>query len=73
MAVAGTDLKEGEPVIVEGGYNLPEGTPVKLAGAKAVSAGGGRPMSLTLEPETEHRRPSAAGSISSPWPGRTSG
>ena len=25
VAVAGTDLKEGEPVIVEGGYNLPEG------------------------------------------------
>ena len=24
--VSGTDLKEGEPVIVEGGYNLPEGT-----------------------------------------------
>ena len=31
VAVTGTDLKEGEPVIVEGGYNLPEGTPVKLA------------------------------------------
>ncbi len=30
--VSGTDLKEGEPVIVEGGYNLPEETPVKLAG-----------------------------------------
>ena len=28
VAVAGTDLKEGEPVIVEGGYNLPEGTAV---------------------------------------------
>ena len=25
-AVSGTDLKEGESVIVEGGYNLPEGT-----------------------------------------------
>ena len=35
-AVTGTDLKEGEPVIVEGGYNLPEGTPVKQAGDKAV-------------------------------------
>ena len=34
VAVAGTDLKEGEPVIVEGGYNLPEGTLVKLAEAK---------------------------------------
>ena len=36
VAIAGTDLKEGEPVIVEGGYNLPEGTPVKLTIAKAV-------------------------------------
>jgi hypothetical protein len=32
-AVSGTDLKEGEPVIVEGGYNLPAETPVLLAGA----------------------------------------
>lgn len=31
VAISGTDLKEGEPVIVEGGYNLPEGTPVELA------------------------------------------
>ena len=31
IEVSGTDLKEGEPVIVEGGYNLPEKTPVKLA------------------------------------------
>lgn len=30
VAITGTDLKEGEPVIVEGGYSLPEGTPVKL-------------------------------------------
>ena len=34
MEVAGTDLKEGEPVIVEGGYNLPEKTPVKLSDEK---------------------------------------
>jgi RND family efflux transporter MFP subunit len=37
VAVAGTDLKAGEPVIVEGGYNLPEGTPVKLAEAKVAA------------------------------------
>ncbi len=37
VAVAGTDLKEGEPVIVEGGYNLPEGTPVKRTGGPAVT------------------------------------
>jgi multidrug efflux pump subunit AcrA (membrane-fusion protein) len=35
IEVAGTDLKEGEPVIVEGGYNLPEKTPVKLSEEKA--------------------------------------
>jgi RND family efflux transporter MFP subunit len=34
-SVSGTDLKEGEPVIVEGGYNLPEGTPVKVEQAVA--------------------------------------
>jgi RND family efflux transporter MFP subunit len=37
VAVSGTDLKPGEPVIVEGGYNLPEGTPVKPAEGKAVA------------------------------------
>ncbi len=36
VAVSGTDLKAGEPVIVEGGYNLPEETPVKLAGETAL-------------------------------------
>ena len=34
VAVSGTDLKEGEPVIVEGGYNLPEGTPVECFSGK---------------------------------------
>ncbi|HEV3163899.1 MAG TPA: efflux RND transporter periplasmic adaptor subunit [Isosphaeraceae bacterium] len=34
VAVSGTDLKEGDAVIVEGGYNLPEGTEVKVEGAK---------------------------------------
>jgi multidrug efflux pump subunit AcrA (membrane-fusion protein) len=32
--VSGTDLKAGEPVVVDGGYNLPEHTPVRLADAK---------------------------------------
>jgi RND family efflux transporter MFP subunit len=35
--VSGTDLKEGEPVVVDGGYNLPADTPVKLAEAKAAA------------------------------------
>ncbi len=35
--VSGTDLKEGEPVVVEGGYNLPTDTPVKLAEAKSAA------------------------------------
>ena len=30
VAVSGTDLEVGEPVIVEGGYNLPEETPVTI-------------------------------------------
>jgi HlyD family secretion protein len=34
VEVAGTDLKEGELVIVDGGYNLPEGTPVKSGDEK---------------------------------------
>jgi RND family efflux transporter MFP subunit len=43
VPVSGTDLKEGEPVIVEGGYNLPEGTPVKVLGAEAVAQAEARP------------------------------
>jgi RND family efflux transporter MFP subunit len=35
VAVTGTDLKEGEQVVVEGGYNLPEGTPVNATSEKA--------------------------------------
>jgi RND family efflux transporter MFP subunit len=34
IEVAGTDLKAGEPVIVEGGYNLPEKTAVKTSDEK---------------------------------------
>jgi len=42
VEVAGTDLAEGEPVIVEGGYNLPEGTEVNVerAGAEPRPAAG---------------------------------
>ena len=37
VAVSGTDLKPGEPVIVEGGYSLPEGTPVKVVQDQSVA------------------------------------
>ena len=37
VALSGTDLKAGEPVIVDGGYNLPEGTPVEAASTPAVT------------------------------------
>ena len=34
IEILGTDLKEGELVIVEGGYNLPDKTPIKLSNEK---------------------------------------
>jgi RND family efflux transporter MFP subunit len=37
MAISGTDLKEGEQVVVEGGYNLPEGTSVKAEAGPALA------------------------------------
>ena len=83
MEVSGTDLKEGEPVIVEGGYNLPEKTPVKLSDEKAEAKaserqgrGQGARRSDEPEPGAGHRAPlplPGAESISSPGPGRTSG
>jgi hypothetical protein len=33
VAVSGTDLKPGEPVIIEGGYNLKAETPVTVEDA----------------------------------------
>jgi RND family efflux transporter MFP subunit len=36
VAISGTDLKPGESVIIDGGYNLPEGTHVNLAETKDV-------------------------------------
>ena len=39
IEISGTDLKEGEPVIVDGGYNLPEKTPVKLTDMKTEANG----------------------------------
>jgi multidrug efflux pump subunit AcrA (membrane-fusion protein) len=38
VAIAKTDLREGEPVVVEGGYNVPEGT-VALTGKDAEEHG----------------------------------
>ncbi len=37
VPVSGTDLEAGEPVIVEGGYNLPEETPVNTAREPSVA------------------------------------
>lgn len=37
VPVSGTDLKADEPVIVEGGYNLPEETPVNVAHEQTVA------------------------------------
>ncbi len=37
VAVSGTDLKAEEPVIVEGGYNLPAETPVRVSVEAAVA------------------------------------
>ena len=55
-------------MIVDGGYNLPEGTPVdavaEKAAAEKVAGAEAGPMSTAIEPETE--RPSEAqGSTSS--------
>jgi multidrug efflux system membrane fusion protein len=51
IEVGGTDLKPGEPVVVEGGYNLPEGTNVavekaveKAEEAKPAEAGKSSPL-----------------------------
>ena len=40
--VSGTDLAPGEPVVVEGGFNLPEGTPVQVETAPPSVAEAGR-------------------------------
>jgi RND family efflux transporter MFP subunit len=37
--VSDIDLKAGEPVIIEGGYNLPAETPVQVSGSSAASPG----------------------------------
>ena len=39
IEIGGTDLKCGEPVVVEGGYNLPEGTAVAVEKAEKATAG----------------------------------
>ena len=60
VAVSGTDLKEGEPVIIEGGYNLPEETPVKVADDEPAGAAheppGADPEPHGAAPETEEGR-----------------
>ena len=52
VAIAKTDLKEGEPVIVEGGYNLPEGTAVKIEEATGkAEAKEGKAEGATVKPD----------------------
>ena len=48
MAVSGTDLKEGEPVIVEGGYNLPADTPVRRLRRNRRPGAGRRRIEVSL-------------------------
>ncbi len=43
VEVLKTDLQPGEPVVVEGGYNLPDGTEVKVRASGAESEGGKLP------------------------------
>jgi HlyD family secretion protein len=40
--ITGTDLKPGEPVVVDGGFNLPEETPVKESAGRSAVAEAGR-------------------------------
>lgn len=52
VAISKTDLKEGEPVIVEGGYNLPEGTAVKIEEATGkAEAKEGKAEGATVKPD----------------------
>jgi RND family efflux transporter MFP subunit len=55
IEVAGTDLKEGELVILEGGYNLPEGTPVKPAGENEDATKEGEPAGPAGEKTEAHK------------------
>ena len=75
MAVSGTDLKEGEPVIVEGGYNLPEGTPVKPPPEDKAVARARSPRPMSVDPGAGDRRAARTerGINLVAWPGPTSG
>ncbi len=61
IEVAGTDLKEGELVVLEGGYNLPEGTPVKPAGEKEDAAKEAEPAGPTGEKSEARTKEPAKG------------
>jgi RND family efflux transporter MFP subunit len=68
IEVTGTDLKEGELVILEGGYNLPEGTPVKPASEKEDAKEGepARPAGEKTEAHTEAPTRSAGDQTEAP-------
>jgi RND family efflux transporter MFP subunit len=53
VEVVGTDLREGELVIVEGGYNLPEGTEVTVAPAHEAEKGKAAAKKAPAEPSAE--------------------
>jgi hypothetical protein len=55
----GTDLKEGEPVIVEGGYNLPEATPVKLASEPTAAEGEAKDEAIPAKTSKDKAEPGA--------------
>lgn len=53
VTVTETDLKAGEPVIVEGGYNLPEGTTVHIAPPMTRAASAGKSATTEAEPASK--------------------
>lgn len=52
VTVTDTDLKEGEPVIVEGGYNLPEETRVNIVSTKSAEHAERKPTERHAEPKS---------------------
>ncbi len=62
VSVAGTDLKPNEPVIIAGGYNLPDGTPVKIGG-KDEDEGEKKPAAAKGEEDKKGEEPKKADDV----------